>query len=394
MNNPFKEDTTPRRAQSPGQQSFQTPPNQDFFNSPAQPAGDFGAQEDWERPEDWYGNSGWNPGQEGDNDYLYDVPAKKRSWRWILIVVGLLFFVIILVISGGAGYFSGVQKRVEAEAANIQGSLQEQYDLALQDMSQGRYQVAKQRLEYILNNYPNFPNASQKLTEVQIALNLTMNVPNVTQAAPQFTPTPSPTPDLRGAEEVYRSAQTAINGKDWSGAIDLLLQTRKNYPDYNSVRVDGLLYIAYRNRGIDKILKEAQLEGGTYDFALAERYGPLDGEAQSYRDWVNLYVVGASFWELNWGEAVNYYGQLAPLAPQLRDASGWSAIQRYQIALGKYGDQLINAEEYCQAEETYNLAIQSGRADIQPTAQAAHDLCSPPTEAAPPAEVPAQVPVQ
>jgi outer membrane protein assembly factor BamD (BamD/ComL family) len=383
MNNPFKEDTTPRRAQSSGQQSFRTSPNQDFFSTPPQTAGDFNTQEGWGNPADWYNDTGWDTGQEADNAYLYDVPAKKRSWRWILIVLGLLFFLIVLAVSGGAGYFSGVQKRVEAEAANIQGSLQEQYDLALQDLSQGRYQVAKQRLEYILKNYPNFPNASQKLTEVQIALNLTMNVPNVTQTAPQFTPTPSPTPDIRGAEEVYRSAQTALNGKDWSGAIDLLLQMRKNYPDYNSVRVDGLLYLAYRNRGVNKILQEAQLEGGTYDLALAERYGPLDAEAQSYRD---------SFWELNWGEAVNYFGQLAPLAPQLRDASGWSAIQRYQIALGKYADQLINAKEYCQAEETYNLALQSGRGDIQPTAQAAHDLCSPPTQAPPAAEVP--VPTQ
>ncbi len=389
MINPFQEDTTPRRSQNAGHQEFSAHPEQDFNSYSAQPADDFSGQEEWGDSQAWDNSTDWAATADNADAYLYEDPEKKRSWRWLVYVVGFLFFIIVIAISGGAGYFSGVQKRVEAEAVEIQGSLQDQYNLAMQDIGQGRYQVAKQRLEYIIKNYPNFPNASKKLAEVQLALNLTMNVPDVTATVMQFTPTPSPTPDIRGAEEIYRSAQTAINGKDWSGAIDLLLKLRKSYPDFNSVRVDGLLYIAYRNRGVDKILKEAALEGGTYDFALAERYGPLDAEAQNYRDWVNLYVIGASFWELNWAEAVNYFGQLAPLAPQLRDASGWPTVQRYQIALVKLGDQLIAAKEYCQAQQNYDLAVQSGRSDIQPTAQAAQVLCSPPTEA-PAAPAPAQ----
>lgn len=409
MSNPFHEDTTPQQNHNAGRQNFPANSNQDFFTNSSPFQDEFGSQHNrgedqpqweeqaaWDNSSEWDEQAGWeNPSQwdeqstwgnsAGDvNAYAYPTPPQKRSWRWLLILAGILFFLIVTAISGGAGYFSGIQSRVEAESSQIQGSLQEQYDLAMQDIEQSRYHIAKQRLEYILTHDPNFPEASKKLTDVQIAINLAMNVPNVTQAVlSQFTATPSPTPDIRGAEEIFRSAQTALTGKDWSSAIDLLLRLRKNYPDFNSVRVDGLLYVAYRNRGIDKILREAQLEGGTYDFALAERYGPLDAEAQNYRDWVNLYVVGASFWDLNWAEAANYFGQLAPLAPQLRDASGWSASQRYQIALVNYADQLINAGEYCPAEEQYNLAVQSGRSDIQPTAQAAHLLCSPPTEPAP-----------
>ncbi len=44
----------------------------------------------------------------------------------------------------------------------------EQYTLALVDIEFGRYETARQRLEFVIQTDPNYPGASQKLTEVLV----------------------------------------------------------------------------------------------------------------------------------------------------------------------------------------------------------------------------------
>ena len=105
--------------------------------------------------------------------------------------------------------------------------------------------------------------------------------------------------------------RTCLIGRDWTGAIDTLLLLRKNYPDYMAVKVDDMLFVALRNRGIDKIAQLHDLEGGNYDLTLAERFGPLDAEARNWRDWAELYIRGASFWDVDWAQSVYYFSQLA-----------------------------------------------------------------------------------
>ena len=99
-----------------------------------------------------------------------------------------------------------------------------------------------------------------------------------------------------------------------------------------------MLFVALRNRGIDKIAQLHDLEGGNYDLTLAERFGPLDSEARNWRDWADLYIRGASFWDVDWGQAIYYFSQLASAAPNLSDLSGWTASSRYMDALLGYGD--------------------------------------------------------
>jgi len=45
-----------------------------------------------------------------------------------------------------------------------------------------------------------------------------------------------------------------------------------------------MLFISLRQRGVDKIWKEGDLEGGIYDLALAARFAPLDVQASSSRE--------------------------------------------------------------------------------------------------------------
>jgi hypothetical protein len=284
--------------------------------------------------------------------------GKKRGRRWpVWMLLGLLVLVLIAVASGYAGYLRGIHMRQAAQDTLISSQLQEQFDLAVQDMSAGRYELAYQRLSYINQHDSNYPGMIDLLVEVRMNISTT---PTPTLAP---TPTLTPTPDLRAVETLVSEAQQAVANNEWTKAIDTLLSLRKSDPQYQAVMVDDLLYISYRNRGRDKILREADLEGGIYDLTLAQRLGPLDAEAEGLLNWAGLYITGASFWEIDWAQAVYYFGQVAPALPNLQDGSHMTASERYKQALIGYGDDLMKKEQYCDAVGQFELAASQG-ADV------------------------------
>lgn len=302
-------------------------------------------------------------------------PARSgwMSWKfWAAIGIAALF--LIAAISAYGGYRTGIEQRTSFGATQVAQEVGSQFTLALQDAEAKRFDLARQRLEWVIQNDPDYPGAIEKLSEVLLALNTT--------ATPTVAPTPTltPTPDLRSVEELYSQGKQLLAAGEWSQAIDTLLKLRKDAPDLHTVEVDGLLYVALRNRGVQKI-KSADLEGGTYDLALAERFGPLDIEARNWRDWSEWYITGASFWEVDWPQVINYFSQLVQVVPNLMDGSGWTTSDRYREALQKYGDQLAASGEWCLAQEQYDLA-QEFRSDpnLQPTASYAAEQCAAPDE--------------
>jgi hypothetical protein len=297
-------------------------------------------------------------------------PKKSRWGLWLL--AGILLLIVTAAFSVWSGYQSGIADRQSEELTQTAAGLDEQFVLAMQDLDAGRYEVARQRFDYIIKINLSYPGVIDGMTQAELALNVT--------ATPTVAPTPtvSPTPDTRGVDTLYEQARQALDASEWTAAIDSLLALRKADPTYHSVDVDGMLYLALRNRGVDKILREADLEGGTYDLALAERFGPLDVEASNYRIWVNMYMTGASFWDIDWAQSVYYFSQLYPLAPGLRDASGWTVTDRYRIALSKYADAVAAQDDWCQAQELYESALAVGAdSAIQDLADEAARKCSP-----------------
>ncbi|PWH18841.1 MAG: hypothetical protein DDG59_05135 [Anaerolineae bacterium] len=310
--------------------------------------------------------------------------------RWVMLI-GIIGLIAIAFLSAFAGYASGIQARKAAAATQAALMAQEQYELALQEIAAKDYERARQRLEYVIQVAPNYPGAADKLAEVIFEASIT--------ATPTVAPSPtvSPTPDLRSAGERLEAAKQQIFNSQWQAAIDTLLLLRKAEPNFQPAVVDGLLYLAYRNSGRDKILKEANLEGGIYDLTLAEKFGPLDTETKGLQNWARLYLLGASYWDVDWGQVVYYFAQVAPAVPNLRDGSGWTATDRYRIALGKYAEQLLARKEWCAAMEIYQQALSyGGDQALQEGYNRAYDRCIgeqiPPTETAPPAEVPTQTP--
>jgi tetratricopeptide (TPR) repeat protein len=317
-----------------------------------------------------------------------DPTGGSPAWRW-LIVLSLFALVVIATASVIGGYRAGINQRTQLESTQVAQTVQEQFNQGVQDMQAGRYEIARQRFEYVIRLNPNYPGVTDKLADVLLEINTTVTPTTIA------TPTLTPTEDLRGAEELFSQAQTYLADQKWSEAIDTLLVLRKNEPSYRVVEVDSMLFVALRYRGVDKILNKADLEGGTYDLALAERFGPLDVEASNYRQWADLYAKGASFWELDWSQAVFYFGQLIVPAPNLRDSAGMTATERYRIALIKYGDQLAEAREWCLAQEQYAAAFNvASDPQVEPTAAWVTQKCENESREAEAGDQPTEPPAQ
>ena len=296
-------------------------------------------------------------------------PSRARLWRW-LIGLSLIALLLVAAIRVLGGYFSGINRRTAFESTQVAQKVSEQYQLGLQDMQAGNYGLARQRFEYVIQLDPAYPGVTDQLALVLLELNTTAT------PTPVPSPTLTPTPDTRGAEELFSQAQLLLADSKWTEAIDNLLKLRKEEPAFQPVEVDSMLYVALRNRGVQRILGESDLEGGTYDLALAERFGPLDYEANNYRTWANLYVTGASFWGLDWQQAIFYFSQLLQVAPNLRDATTMTATERYRLALLKYGDFLAANGDWCSAQEQYEAAFNFGSdPSIEPTLSHAAAEC-------------------
>ncbi len=316
---------------------------------------------------------------------MSDTQPRKLKWAArSMFWISLLALLAALLLGAGSGYGYGNILRLNAQKATVVKSLSEQFVLAQQDFDAGNYDNTRKRLEYILKQDPGYPGAGDLLTKVMVQMAIT---PTLTLTP---TPTITPTPDLRSQEAIYAQVQQQLQNSEWSSVLGLLDSLRKADPTYKTAQVDGLYYTALRNRGMDQIMgnrayaQTTNLEGGIYDLTLAERFGPLDGVSDGMRTWARLYIIGASFWELDWGKAVEYFAQVYQYAPNLRDASNFTAGQRYHDALLKYGDQQALAsrlKDRCLALNSWHTAanISPLDNDYAYKYQQLDLLCNPPT---------------
>ena len=276
-----------------------------------------------------------------------------KPWRGRAFLFNALGLAVILILAILAGYGSGISIRRNNQSSTISQQLGEQFQYALVDIEFGRYANARQRLEWIIDQNSSFPGAQEKLTEVLVLMN---------QPTPSPTPSLTPTPDFSGAEQAFTQAQQQIAAQDWPGALGTLDQVRKLDPTYQAGQVDGMYYFALRNYGYDLITKQGNLEGGIYHFTLAERFGPLDRDAAGLREGARFYLIAASFWELDWEQAVLYFQQVYAGYPGLWDGTS-TVAERYRIASMRYGDQLVSEERWCDAVDQYNNAQAMGALD-------------------------------
>jgi len=294
-----------------------------------------------------------------------------KTVRGRTLLFNALGLIAILVLAVLAGYGSGISIRKTNQNSAISQQLGEQFQYALVDIEFGRYAIAKQRLEWILTKNSGFPGVQEKLTQVLVLMN---------QPTPTITPSLTPTPDFSGAEQAFVQAQQLITAQDWPNALGTLDQIRKLDATYKTGQVDGMYYFALRNYGYDQITKQGDLEGGIYHFTLAERFGPLDRDANGLREGARFYLIGASFWELDWEQVLLYFNQIAGYG--LWDGT-FTVSERIHFASMRYGDQLLEQGQFCDAVGQYENAQLIAALD-QKAAEGYDDAlggCYPPTPA-------------
>lgn len=315
-------------------------------------------------------------------------PAPR--WRSALFSIAGVTALIGLGLFGG--FQSGLSARRQAKSAIISEQLAEQFQYALVDMQFGRYEAARQRLEFIIMSDPSYPGAQDKYAEALVLLTI---------PTPSPTPSLTPTPDLRGVESLFNTAQQLIVAQDWLNALAALDQLRRQDRNYQTSQVDGMYYFALRNYGMNLIIQQGNLEGGIYQLSLAERFAPLDRDANGVREGARAYIQAASFFELDWQQSVFLFAQVASGWPSLWDGT-MTAAQRYQISLMRYGDELFAQKKYCDAYAQYLLASSIGNLDqtANKNANQSYQACYPatgtPTATVPgiPTDLPTETPTE
>ncbi len=310
--------------------------------------------------------------------------AKKKFFErrsgWL--ITAIILVVVVLVTATATGVALGINDRVSLAENQALPRIQSQLASARQDIEEGRYEIALGRLDWILEEMTEFL-TDEELAEIgEIYSQTLVMLASVGTPTPQPTPTPeepenTPTPDLRGAEDLYNTARQFMADRAWDDVIQTLQALREKDLTFRTVQVDGMLYIALRNRGIQKILAGGSLEPGIYDLTLAERFAPLDSRAEGLRTWTRLYITGASFWDVDWGQVVFYMEQVYPHLPNLRDGTQMTATERFRIGAIEYANELASIGEYCLAQEYFQRAFSiSDDPVVQPTAQWVAEQCA------------------
>ena len=317
---------------------------------------------------------------EGKQDATPALKGKPKRWKPILL--GVVLVLILGLAGGGIGYYSGIQQRIARENEELITKAALHFQYGIQQIEAGNYELARKQLEYVLQIYPDFPEAADKYAEVLVNL---ASETNIVEPAPG----PTPTVDTRGAEALFEQANQAIQFQQWPLAIQTLEALRNEDYTYRTVEVDGMYFTALRYRAVELIVNEGNLEEGLYFLALLEQYAPLDHDAVNYANWARMYITGASFWDIDWSQVVNYFGQLAAAFPYMHDGTGWTATDRYLKGAEFYGDQLAAEGKPCEAIKQYqNILNYSALEYIQDKYDRAYLKCYPPTATPGPTSTP------
>lgn len=295
---------------------------------------------------------------------------RRRRLRWaIALVIGFIAFVGLGALGGMQ---AGLSARSGAERMERAVEAETQFQLALADLQSGRCDLASQRFQYVSQLNPDYPGILEQLSQALLCASGTATPQPGAEAGP------TPTPDLRGVEQAYADSLALLAAQNWDQLLLTLDTLRTNFPDYQPIEVDRMYYTALRNRGVVRILQVGDLEGGIYDLNRAAQIGPLDAEATNYRQWAISYIVGQSFWEVDWAQAIEYFQPLSVAAPSLHDLNFFTSQDRYATAAAFYSLDLVREAErlaanklWCSAEQMMGQA--NGYAPLAPEVQPTAD---------------------
>ena len=285
------------------------------------------------------------------------VPRRRRLFRFIGF--GLISIAILLIVYGTVIDFAlrrGQSLRLKNQQQALQEELATQLAYAKEDIEVGSYTLAMRRLDWILERDSDYPEA-ESLRQEAIAGGNTR---------PTLTPIPKATStrveefNLDDSEpvQIYSKLQQAIDDQDWQKAVSAITTFQAQYPNFNRQQTDAMLYNAYINLG-QHLVTGDQVELGLFYLAQAEKLGDLPLEVEDQRLWAELYLLGISYYGVDWSVALYYFRDLCAAAPFYHNA-----CLKLHEALISYGDQYAANSDWCPAEELYIEAVQQNNEPI------------------------------
>lgn len=320
---------------------------------------------------------------QADNQPETNAPPRKtiRLLGLVLIIIAVLLGWYLLV--GYLGWQSGQSAMVEERAAELDAQIQRQTALARENITQGSYNLALRRLEYVLEIDPGNSEALSLQEQAQNAL-ATINTPQPTTEAPATaTPLPEPTATpgrISDPETELQRIRRLVDNRDWQAALPALIAFQRQFPEFERLESDQLLYDTYIESGL-LLLEGEQVELGLYYLDQAAQLGDLPQEVLDYELWAELYLQGIAFYNVNWDVATYYFRELCLSAPFYQ-----SACELLQESLENFADQYVVTMDYCPAQDLYQEALSHGRS--QPLVEKLNDaaeacLQATPTPSAP-----------
>lgn len=277
--------------------------------------------------------------------------SKRRAFGLFLIIFALLlgWFLIVALM----GWQSGQRIKTERETEALTSQITRQKELAQANISEGNYELALLRVNWVIEQSPSDAEALNLKQEAESGL-LVLFTPTPTvpaTAEPTSTPLPTPTagPISSPGDELQRIRRLMAT-KDWEAAIISARKFQREFPNFERQETDSILYEAYLEMAID-LLDGEDVESGMYYLAQASQLGDLSQSMLDYETWAELYLQGVSFYGANWDASAYYFRDLCLAAPFFQNSCA-----RLQEVLIEYGDQQVSLQEWCPAMELYEEA--------------------------------------
>ncbi|MBE7551476.1 MAG: protein kinase [Anaerolineales bacterium] len=181
---------------------------------------------------------------------LTQTMAQNMAWRWGLIAMGLVtIFVLVLAALGNLVPSAAEDNQVGRDQLKLF------YEEAQQAIASGNQKEAVALLDQILKEDPDYADAASLRRELAATPTASPTASPTATLAPTSTSTPAPTltPTADALALMLNEAQAAIDGLEWSKAIEILTVISSRDAAYQKAQVVSLLCDAYAARGLETL---------------------------------------------------------------------------------------------------------------------------------------------
>ena len=250
-----------------------------------------------------------------------------------LLIAAMVFGVLIIVGAVVLGVYQGLRDRDRLDRL----AASEHFDKGLAYLDGGQYELAIAELESALRLDPDNQAAESRIEEARSYL--------------LAEPTPTSVVVLDTAATHYRNGLSLFERSLWDEAIAELETGLSLDPAYKRQEARDLLFRCYYNSGV-QLASADRMEEALLRWDKALEIRPDDADVKRQQELVSLYLAGMGYWQADWELAIESFALLYGIQPDYEDVT-----QRLHQAHVSYGDQLFDAQDWCEAQAQYEEAL-------------------------------------